>query len=167
MHAFCGEVINLITTASDKSCVLDPAPIFIVKECPQPYAPFILLLSNRSISESDLPPSQKAAIVTPIAKKSGLDKSDLKNFRPVSNLTLHSKLLELAISRQLTDFFDTNNLYPVGQSAYTKFYSTRSDGNVVFLGLLDLNAAFDSGPSYLTAAARIIIRHRLFIIGVD
>ena len=79
------QVINLITAAPNKSCVLDPAPIFIVKDCAQLVAPFISLLFNRSVSASDLPPSQQAAIVTSIAKKRGLDKVDLKNFRPVSN----------------------------------------------------------------------------------
>ena len=57
-----------------------------------------------------MPPSQKAAVVTQIAKKKGLDKADFKNFRPVSNQTLLSKLLTRAISRQLTDFLDMNNL---------------------------------------------------------
>ena len=43
--------------------------------------PLISPLFNQSISESYLPPSQTAAIVTPIAKKRGSDKADIKNIR--------------------------------------------------------------------------------------
>ena len=152
------QVIHLITAAPNKSCVLDPAPIFVVKEmCLAGFTIYITHF-NQSISESYLPPSQKAAIVTPITKKRDLDKADLKNFRIVSNLTLLSKLLERDISRQLTDFLATNNLFPASQSAYQKFHSTESallkvdsnicdalsDGNIVLLGLLDLSVAFDT-----------------------
>ena len=112
---------------------------------------------NQSISESNVPPLQKAAIVTSVAKKRSLDKADLKNFCTVFNLTILSHLLERPISRRLMDFLDMNNSFPVSQRAYRKFNSTESallkvysaicgslsDGNVVLLGLLDLSAAFD------------------------
>jgi len=40
------------------------------------------------------PAEFKKAIVRPLLKRDGLDFSDLKNYRPVSNLPFLSKLLE-------------------------------------------------------------------------
>ena len=120
------RVIKVVTATPNKSCILDPGPIFIVKECAQLDAQFIVLLFNQSVSESYMPHTQKAAIVKPIAKTRGLVKANLKHFQPVSNLTFLSKLLERAFSGQLTDFLDMNNLFSASQSAYTKFHSTES-----------------------------------------
>lgn len=87
-----------------------------------------------------------------------LDQSDLSNFRPVSNLSFLSKLLEKAVSSQLTKYLDCNSLLPECQSAYRKHHSTETalikvysdlvaasdNGDVSLLALLDLSAAFDT-----------------------
>ena len=90
------------------------------------------------------------AIVIQIAKKRGLDKGDFKNFQPVSNLTLLSKLLERVGSRLLTDFLEMNNmnnLFSASQITYRKFHSTESALLKVYsdiCGLLDLSTAFET-----------------------
>ena len=98
------------------------------------------------------------AIVTPILKKPNLDPSDISNFRPISNLSFLSKLLERAISHQLTAYLENGSLLPQNQSAYRANHSTEtavlrvfsdlvsaSDaGNISLLALLDLSAAFDT-----------------------
>ena len=98
------------------------------------------------------------ALVHPLLKKSNLDKSELKNFRPISNLTFLSKLIERAVCSQLTLFLESNDLLPHVQSAYRhghstetallKVYSDLADavdrGEVTLLGLLDLSSAFDT-----------------------
>ena len=48
--------------------------------------------------------SQKHAIVTPRLKRSGLDPTDIANFRPVSNLTFMSKVIERAAASQLNTY---------------------------------------------------------------
>ena len=86
--------------------------------------------------------------------RKSLNGCELKNFQSVSNLTILSKLLERAISRQMTDFCDMNYLFPASHSAFRKFHSSESallkvyadicgalsDCKVVLLGILD--AAF-------------------------
>jgi len=46
----------------------------------------------------------KHAVVTPLLKKPELDASDLANFRPVSNLTFMSKVVERAVAKQLNSY---------------------------------------------------------------
>jgi hypothetical protein len=137
---------------------LDPVPTAVIKNCSDLLSPYIEILFNRSLSESYLPVDQKLAYVTPHLKKRGLDCTDNSNFRPVSNLSFISKLIEKIVSTQLTGYLESNHLLPIAQSAYRRFHSTETallkvfsdlskavdDGNVCLLGLLDLSAAFDT-----------------------
>ena len=59
-----------------------------------------------------------------VIKKAGLDTSDAQNYRPVSNLTFMSKIVERLVSRQLVDFLERTLLLPSLQSAYRKNHST-------------------------------------------
>ena len=91
-----------------------------------------------------------------LKKKSNFDATGL-NYRPVSNLTIVSKVVERLVSKRLVGFLQENNLFPVEQSAYRKHHSTESAllrvisdllssmdrQEVTLLGLLDLSAAFD------------------------
>ena len=100
----------------------------------------------------------KLAIVSPLLKKEDLDKQDLKNYRPVSNLSFLSKLLEKAVSSQVTAYLETNEMLPSHQSAYRAHHSTKtflvriySDlvaaadiVNISLLTLLNLSAAIDT-----------------------
>ena len=72
-------------------------------------APYLSELFNRSLQEGYLPSSQKAAVVTPLIKKRELDTADRKNYRPISNLTFVSKLLERVVSLKLTAFLYLSN----------------------------------------------------------
>lgn len=97
-------------------------------------------------------------MISPILKKPGLDPHDPGNYRPISNLSYVSKLLERCVNDQLHSYLSKNNLIPAVQSAYRKQHSTEtavlkvlSDiysaadvGQITLLGLLDLSAAFDT-----------------------
>ena len=82
----------------------------------------------------------------------------MKNYRPVSNLSFTSKVLERVVAKQLIAHIHHNNLHEIMQSAYKYGHSTETallrvkndiiramDGQqVVLLILLDLSAAFDT-----------------------
>jgi hypothetical protein len=152
------DVHRLISAAANKQCELDPVPTWLVKKFADELSPFITLLFNASLTAGQFPSSQKCAVVTPILKKPTLDPNDLPNYRPISNLTFLSKLLERAVHEQLTSYISANNLLPDEQSAYRKYRSTEtavlrvlSDafdaadrGLVTLIGFLDLSAAFDT-----------------------
>ena len=65
----------------------------------------------------------KRALVRPSFKKSALDHNLKGNFRPLSNLSFFSKVLEKCVFKQLVDHLDTNGLLGNCQSAYRQFHS--------------------------------------------
>jgi len=105
-----------------------------------------------------LPQVLKQAIVKPLIKKSTLDKENLKNFRPVSNLPYIGKLIERIAVTQIDKHMSAYNLHEPLQSAYSTNHSTETalvkvtndvlmaldDRKCVYLVLLDLSAAFDT-----------------------
>ena len=86
------EVRSVVLAAPAKSCSLDPIPTFILRDCIDAVLPFLTGMVNASLREGYLPASQKKAVVTPLLKKPSLDAQDIKNYRPVSNLSFVSKL---------------------------------------------------------------------------
>ena len=146
-----------IRKSSNKSCSLGPIPTWLVKELVCELTPFVTELFNKSISEVYFPKSFRIGEITPILKKASLDPSIITNYRPVSNLSFISKLLERTINKQLLIHLNDNDLLPEYQSAYRSCHSTEtallkvtSDaltaadrGMITILGFLDLSAAFD------------------------
>ena len=98
------------------------------------------------------------AHVTPFHKNPSLDRNCLKNYRPVSNLSFITKLIEKVVANQLNEFISQEGLLNVNQSAYKSSRSTETtllkiqndiafsvnSGEAVALTLLDLSAAFDT-----------------------
>ena len=155
------DIRTVILSTSVKSCSLDPIPTGILLECLPVLLPFITDMCNRSLSEGLLPTSQRHALVTPILKKDGLDAADVKNYRPISNLTFVSKLAERLVYSQLYSYLLQHGLLPKFQSGFRKNHSTEtailkviSDisaaadvGGVTLLGLLDMSAACYTRPA--------------------
>jgi len=83
----------------------------------------------------------KSAYVTPILKKAGMDSADPTSYRPISNLSVLSKLLKQLVSQQLVAYLKDNDLLPDRQSAYRAYHSTET----AVLGVLsDILLAPDS-----------------------
>jgi len=115
-------------------------------------------LFNRSLSKGQFPAIFKDAFITPALKKPGLDAADVSSYRPISNLSVLSKLLERLVARQLMHYLSSTNLLPSLQSGFRPGHSTETavlrvlsdilqavdQGDVAALILLDLSAAFDT-----------------------
>ena len=152
------EVSKIIKASAAKSCDLDPAPTFLVKEFLDELLPHLTRLCNVSIQSGCLPSSQKTAMVMPRLKKSGLDPAEIKNYRPISNLPFMSKVIEKLILAQLTQYLTANGLFPKFQSGFRRYHSTETavlrvlsdiysaidQDQVSLLALLDVSAAFDT-----------------------
>ena len=154
----CDEVRKIITKSPSKSCTLDPVPTWLLKQCIDELTPALTTITNLSLSCAEFSDTLKLAFVTPLIKKIILDCEILKNYRPVSNLSFLSKLIERIVCSQLVEHLQSNGLYEVFQSAYRQFHSTETallrvqndllqavdeHGGAVLV-LLDLSAAFDT-----------------------
>ena len=103
---------QLVKKSPSKQSQLDPIPTWLLKQCVTLLAPFLTRLINISIEQGSVPECMKMAIVAPLLKKSILDPADISNFRPVSNLSFFSKLLERTISHQLTSYLESGIMLP-------------------------------------------------------
>ena len=151
------EVMKLIQESKSKSCELDPIPSDLLKYCINEVLPIITEIINTSLTLGIMPDVLKHAVVKPLLKKLDLELMN-KNYRPVSNLSFLSKLIEAAVIKQYTAHLFRNGINDVHQSAYKKYHSTETlltkvkndiltkmdNGQVVMLVLLDLSAAFDT-----------------------
>jgi hypothetical protein len=152
------EMLKLLRRSPAKHCPLDPVPTWLIKRLADRFAPVFAQMCNASLDSGVVPNAHKQAIVRPTLKKPSLDPSDLASYRPISNLTFLSKMVERAVATRFTQHADRHNLLPVRQSAYRAHYSTETavvsvhndlvcaidDGFVSALVLLDLSAAFDT-----------------------
>ena len=112
---------------------------------------------NSSFANGVFPKSEKNALIKPTIKNNS-DIQNLTSYRPVSNLTFLSKMIEVAALQQLNEHLDMIKILPETQSAYRKHHSTetalctvvddllqnRAKGKCSLLILLDLSAAFDT-----------------------
>jgi len=55
-------------------------------------------------------PTLKESIISPLLKKPTLDKEKLSNYRPSSNLSLISKIIERVVKSRLIDHLTSNGL---------------------------------------------------------
>ena len=99
----------------------------------------------------------KHFLVTPLPTKTNLDKENLSNYRPISNLFFRSKLAERIVLDSLNDYLSPNSLLNPHQSGFTKRYFTEtllvslynklvsavSSRKVSCLYLIDISAQFD------------------------
>ena len=80
---------------------------------------------NLSLSTGVFPDQVKYASVKSLLKKSYLDRNPLKFFRPISNLSYLSKLMEKLVDTRLSDYIDENNLSELTQSDYKSGHENR------------------------------------------
>ena len=113
---------------------------------------------NLSLSSGNMPSNLKEAILIPLIKKACLDPEIFNHFRPISNLTYLSKLIEKVVATRLFDHITTNGLHECLESSYRKYHSIETaltcihddilravdEKQCVILLLLDLSAAFDT-----------------------
>ena len=110
---------------------------------------------NTSILTGKFPTNWKISKIIPLYKKG--DKKVLKNYRPVSLLSVAGMVLEKVVAVQIEDFFEENKLFGSFQFGFRKNKSTVSEMLTVFDTLLeakemkkdilllmyDLSSAFD------------------------
>ena len=149
--------MHLIKSMKIKSCELDAPPTKHLVSILPKVLPSITRVINLSLSQVIFNNNWKCAIVRPLIKKLSAG-CEFKNYRPVSNLSFLSKLLEKAALDQFQDHCDKYDLMPDYQSAYRRGYSCETctlhlvnnilwameNGQILVCCMLDLSAAFDT-----------------------
>ena len=117
--------MSIVSKAKPTTCSNDPLPSAIVKDNIELLLPAITHLVTLSLHGGEFPEGLKSAIVRPLLKKKGLDLA-LANYRPVSNLTYISKIIEKAVAILFDAHMDKESLLPKYQSAYRAGFSTET-----------------------------------------
>ena len=118
----------------------------------------ILHIVNLSLLSGIFPTEFKHACIVPLLKNSSADRDVMQNYRPISNLSFLSKVIEKCVYSQVMQHLLSNDLLGHFQSAYRPYHSCETalmmihndigsmlDAklNVVLL-VFDLSAAFDT-----------------------
>ena len=88
------EISQVVSWMKPTHCPSDVIPSQLFRDIFAIICPFILAIVNSSLATGVVPSTFKYATVQPLLRKSSLDSSDLKNYRPISKLPFMSNFRE-------------------------------------------------------------------------
>ena len=151
------ELKSIIDEDGIKCAPSDFVPTNVLKDNYEIFLPTLCEIVNLSLKEGSIDGLKQADII-PSLKDPALYPNILKNYRPISNLSFVSKLIERVVLRQLNEHMKLNGLEIEEESAYKKHHSTETimvkvvndllisfdSKSATILIMLDLSAAFDT-----------------------
>ena len=100
-------IMNLdLSKASGPNCI----PVVVLKNCELELFYILAELFNKCLKESCFPDSWKISLVIPIFKNVG-ERSTAKNYRPVSLLSVVSKVFEKLVNNRTVDHLEKRGLF--------------------------------------------------------
>ena len=123
-----------------KSAGPDDLTSAAIKHFSKVVSPILTCIMQHSLNTGVVPADWRAAKVIPIYKKG--DKSDPKNYRPISITSLVSKTFEHILSHAIMDHLEVNNLLTEVQHGFRKRHSCESQ---LLITADDLVNNFDVG----------------------
>ena len=119
------EVLKVIESINvTKAIGFDSIPPKLVRLGAAYLCTPVTFLINKSIRDCKFPDTLKCAEVTPVHKKdSRLNK---RNYRPVSVLPSLSKVFETILVKQLSEYFENNDLLSVHMSGFRKSHGCQN-----------------------------------------
>ena len=121
-----------------KQLVLTKSQLYYLKNCAASIAPSLCELFNKSLSSGQLPSEWKLSNLCPIPKKCPLH--EVSNYRPISLLSLVSKVFERCIYNRLIDHISSKlNELQFGFNIH-KMLEKRCQVDTIYL---DFAKAFD------------------------
>ena len=148
------SILNSIIAS--KVTGLDELPARFIKDGSSVIAKHITHFVNLSITTGIIPDDLKVARVVPLYKKK--TKTNVENYRPISVLSIISKIFERIVFNQLNNLLTEHKLLYIFHSGFRSSYSTDTclihltdyitqecdNGNYTGMVLLDLQKAFDT-----------------------
>lgn len=171
------EIERIILGLKDKCAIgSDGISTEVVKSARHVLIPCLRHIFNLSLDSGIFPSAFKKAIVHPIFKNG--DRHSVSNYRPISVLSVFSKIFEKILNEKLVDFLNSNDFFSNNQFGFRKSKSTEHavlelseqiiknfDKRLKTVGVfLDLSKAFDtvSIPILLSKLLAIGIRGIVF-----
>ena len=146
-----GTVSRLLRTINTRKAPgPDGVSPYLLKHCAGELSKPLTLIFRQCLSSCIWPTAWKEARVTPVHKKR--DKNDPTNYRPISLLSVVSKILERVIVEQLTCHLDRHHLISHRQYGFRK---GRSASDLLLLLARTWHEALDSGRPSLVIALDI------------
>uniref|UniRef100_A0A0P4WHR9 Reverse transcriptase domain-containing protein n=1 Tax=Scylla olivacea TaxID=85551 RepID=A0A0P4WHR9_SCYOL len=116
------DIINIIKILKNKKSNGDEIPVTLLKHNSAHTANPIALLFNHSTTSGKFPSNLKNANITPI-HKSGC-KNYSNNYRPISTLSIFSKIFETLMKTELMSYLDENNILSDSQYGFRTGFNT-------------------------------------------
>jgi hypothetical protein len=116
------EIDGIIKTLKNKKCNINTLPIKFFKFLSPILSILIASLFNLCFTRGIYPSSLKIARIVPVFKSG--QKTDIKNYRPISILSTINKIFEKLIHARLTSFFERNDIPSQKQYGFCKGKST-------------------------------------------
>jgi hypothetical protein len=117
------EIAKIITNLKHCAAGWDSIPSSLIQENTQSITPCLTHIINLSLSQGVFPKELKVAILIPIFKAGAKDEA--RNYRPVSLLTMFSKIFERIFYNRLSDFFKKQKLLYELQFGFREAHSTQ------------------------------------------
>ena len=153
------ELRSLIKTHGIKCSPDDPVPAKLLNPLVETFVPIWLELINLSLEEGSME-NLKCGVLVPLIKSldSATDFEEYKNYRPVTNLVILSKLIERVVDARIETHMIKNDLHSPNHYAYKTDHSTEllltkvsndlliscDNKKPTLVMFLDLSAAFDT-----------------------
>ena len=162
------EILNLLHgLVASKASGMDGISAKVLKIAAPVIAPSLALIFNPSIFTGIFPSDWKIARVTPIFKTGA--KHDMENYRPISVISIVSKIMGKLIYNQLYDYLINSNILSNSQHGFrpchstttaplhisNRWYQSMDVGQLNGVVFLDLKKGFDT------------VEHELQIYGIN
>ena len=151
------EISNIIDSLDiNKSTGPNSLPVYILKIMKEFFSKWLSIIINMSFEVSIFPDFLKVAKVVPLHKKDS--RLNYENYRPISLLSVFSKIFEKTIYKRMYAYLEKKNLIYHNQYGFRSNYSTNHaltnlteyiksslDDNKYVCGIfVDLEKAFDT-----------------------
>ena len=112
------EICSLVSKFKNKRTSVDKLPIHVLKLIIPLLAPILAQLFNESITTGTFPEALKTGCVIPLHKSGS--RSIRSNYRPITTLSVFSKIFEKLVHTRMISFIKKYNILPENQFGFQK-----------------------------------------------
>ena len=139
------EVFNVIKKFKNKKSSINNIPIAVFKKISHVISPLLCELFNESINVGVFPDKLKTGRVVPLFKDGS--KTNILNYRPISTLSIYSKIFEKLVHKRMVSFISRYSLIKPNQYG---FQTNKSTSDAIIELLENVNDSFNENKHYLS-----------------